>query len=106
LRFAGYANCLLALRFDSGGITRALDQNNRAHLRRDRTSLRNSRRSLCFCDLFIGVGVSSPGNYPLVFVKRPDPKPVSGVALNVHQRAIAGVANSNRPNFANLFKVQ
>jgi len=36
----------------------------------------------------------------------PDPEPISCIALNVGQRAVIGVADSNRPNFADLFEVE
>jgi hypothetical protein len=44
-------------------------------------------------------------NYPLVFGMRANPKPVSGVALNVGQRAVTRIANPNRPNLADFLEM-
>ena len=42
---------------------------------------------------------SSARNDPLVLIMRPDPEPISCIALNVGQGAVIGIADSNRPNF-------
>ena len=45
-------------------------------------------------------------NYPLVFVMRADPKPISGVSLDIGQRAVTRIANPNRPDLADFLEVQ
>jgi hypothetical protein len=54
----------------------------------------------------IQIDASSTSDYPIVFVMRADPKPVSNVTLHISQGAIIRVADTNRPNFANFFEMQ
>lgn len=47
----------------------------------------------------------SASNDSFVFVMRADPKPVCGVAMNVGERPITRVTDSDRPNFPHLFEM-
>ena len=37
---------------------------------------------------------------------RADPKPVDGIALDVSERSVTRIANSNRPNFSDFLEVK
>jgi len=49
---------------------------------------------------------SAATNNPLVCVMRADPKPVDGIALDVSERSVTRIANSNRPNFSDFLEVK
>ena len=54
---------------------------------------------------FASIG-SSARNDALVLIMRPDPEPISCIALDVGQIAVIGIADSNRQNFADLLEVE
>jgi hypothetical protein len=45
-------------------------------------------------------------NDPLVLVVRTDPKPIDAVALDISQRSVTRVTDSNRPNFADFLEMK